>query len=110
MLTRLLSEEKAKTAILRDDLIANVTSMITGFTNAQDHSWSTAVAGVQTANENGVTSLGKFKEIVDQGWTEGSRRRGVIEKDLGKRAENSHSKRASGLQVCRAALQTIWWI
>ena len=68
MLAQMLMDEKAKTSKLRNNLVQNLTNLIVDFTDAQDASWSAAVAGVQSANEASVVEMGSFASQVEDGF------------------------------------------
>jgi kinesin family protein 11 len=82
MLTRMLTEEKSKTAKLRKELVQNLTNMIVGFTDAQDASWTEAVEGVKKANEDGMGEMERYGDLVEDGAEEKAARARTIEKDL----------------------------
>lgn len=82
LLSKMLSQEKAKTAKLRTELVQNLTNMIVGFTDAQDESWTQAVAGVREANELGMVEMEQYGDRVEEDWDERTRRSRNVDDDL----------------------------
>ena len=82
LLARMLSEEKAKTTKLRTELVQNLTSLIHGFTDAQDESWTNAVEGVKLANEAGMSEMEHYGDQVELISEERERRAEGIEMEL----------------------------
>lgn len=99
MLTRMLSEEKAKTAKLRTELVQNLTNMIVGFTDAQDASWTAAVEGVKEANEEGMGEMERYGDLVEEDWEEKAGRASAIEKELANAQGTSQRQRVEGEHV-----------
>ena len=96
LLTRLLSEEKSKTAKLRTELVQNFTSMIVSFTEAQDESWSRAVAQVQAANDVGMSEMEAYAETSIEAYAECSRKAAEYSDALTANGHTGRSQRASG--------------
>jgi len=103
LLGRLLAEEKAKTAKLRSELVTNLTSMIESFTDAQDASWSDAVAQVQAANDVGMTEIERFAEVSAELHSESSKRAGEYSEELVMGGETASAQRKAG----RGALEDV---
>lgn len=99
-LSRMLSDEKAKTAKLRTDLISNLTNLVVGFTDAQDASWSDAIEGVQSANDNGIADMERFSMVTDTRFAESSSRNRKIQDDLVLAETSSNKQQAAGREVC----------
>ena len=99
MLTRILSEEKTKTAKLRTELVQNLTNMIVGFTDAQDASWTQAVEGVQKANEEGMGEMEKYGDLVEEDWEEKVGRAKIVEEGLGDLQSTAKRQRVDGQNV-----------
>ena len=99
MLTRMLSEEKTKTAKLRTELVQNLTNMIVGFTDAQDASWTQAVEGVQKANEEGMGEMEKYGDLVEEDWEEKVGRAELVEEGLGDLQSTAKRQRVDGQHV-----------
>jgi kinesin family protein 11 len=99
MLTRMLSEEKAKTAKLRTELVQNLTNMIVGFTDAQDESWTRAVDGVRKANEVGMGEMEKYGDLVEEDWEEKTRRSREVEQELQGLQSDAKRQRVDGQHV-----------
>jgi kinesin family protein 11 len=99
MLTRMLSDEKAKTAKLRTELVQNLTNMIVGFTDAQDESWTQAVKGVQKANGMGMVEMEKYGDRVEEDWEEKTRRSRVVEEELEGMQSSAKRQRTDGQHV-----------
>ncbi|KAK8854531.1 hypothetical protein IAR55_003270 [Kwoniella newhampshirensis] len=96
LLARLLSQEKAKTAKLRTELIDNLTSMIENFTDAQDASWTEVVNQVQVENVRGVQEMERFDEDVRGEWERGERRREGVRGDFAVGEETGSKQREAG--------------
>jgi kinesin family protein 11 len=101
MLTRMLVDEKAKTAKLRTELVANLTNMIVGFTDAQDESWTTAVEGVQKANEVGMGEMERYGDVVEADWEEKTSRSRAVEEQLQGMQGNVKRQKMDGQHVGR---------
>ncbi|OWZ77152.1 kinesin family member 11 [Cryptococcus neoformans Bt85] len=82
LLAKLLSEEKAKTAKLRTELIGNLTSMIESFTDEQDKGLNAVVGKVKMENEKSVEEMEEFGEETRRVWEEGDRRRKLFEDEV----------------------------
>ncbi|WVQ80021.1 hypothetical protein IAT38_002122 [Cryptococcus sp. DSM 104549] len=96
LLAQLLLDEKTKTAKLRTELIGNLTSMIEGFTDAQDQSWSQVVEKVKGENEKGVREMEVFGGEAREEWKEGERRRGVFAEHARAGGAKSVARREEG--------------
>lgn len=103
LLAQLLTSEKAKTARLRTDLVQNLTSLIVGFTDAQDASWSEAVATVQAANDAGVNEMGSFATAAGNQFAESSQGRQLFARELDLAGATSGEQRIAG----RDAMQEV---
>jgi hypothetical protein len=55
-LAELLQQEQQTSARLRDDLVSQITSLLTGFTTAQTASLDKAMRGIQTENNKGIVA------------------------------------------------------
>jgi kinesin family protein 11 len=99
MLTRMLSDEKAKTTKLRTELVQNLTNMIVGFTDAQDASWTQAVGSVQKANEEGMGEMEKYGDLVEEDWEEKVGRSQAVEEDLRSLQGTAKKQRIDGQSV-----------
>lgn len=64
-LNQLLIDKDAETAKVREDLIAGVTNLIVGVTDAQNTSLRSAIGKIQTGNDTGLREIQAFK--VSQG-------------------------------------------
>ena len=95
----MLAEEKSKTTKLRTELVNNLTSMIVSFTDAQDHSWSTAVAQVQSANDAGTREMEQFASAQDGLYAESSRRALEYREELEMGGETAAKQREAGQGV-----------
>ncbi|OXB35754.1 kinesin family member 11 [Cryptococcus neoformans] len=82
LLAKLLSEEKAKTAKLRTELIGNLTSMIESFTDEQDKGLNAVVDKVKMENEKSVEEMEEFGEETRRVWEEGDGRRKLFEDEV----------------------------
>ncbi|WWD19337.1 hypothetical protein CI109_103796 [Kwoniella shandongensis] len=96
LLARLLSQEKAKTAKLRSELIGNLTSMIENFTDAQDASWTEVVDQVKVENEKGVEEMQTFGVEVRGEWEQREQQRGTVRGDLVVAEETGRKQREAG--------------
>lgn len=99
MLTRMLLEEKAKTAKLRTELVQNLTNMIVGFTDAQDASWTQAVEGVQKANQVGMGEMERYGDSVEEDWEQKAGRSKVVQERLGNVQGTAKRQRIDGQHV-----------
>jgi kinesin family protein 11 len=99
LLAQLLKSEKSKTARLRTDLLHNLTTMIVDFTDAQDVSLTTAVQGVQAANEVGVSEMGGFARDVESNFAENSKRAGGCARELNLGEDSAGQQRIAGRTV-----------
>jgi hypothetical protein len=61
-LAELLDSEKKNSARLREDLVAQISTLLLNFTLAQTQSLDTAVAPVLKANTSGIDNLGALKQ------------------------------------------------
>jgi len=100
LLTRLLNEEQAKSAALRTDLIANISSMIVGFTEAQDASLRTAVNQVKAANETGITQMQGFTSQHTGAMDACATAAREFSRDLETRSAAVEGQRGEGQKVC----------
>ena len=55
-LATLLQQERQTSTRLRDDLVSQITNLLTGFTTAQSASLDKAVRDIQTENDEGVVA------------------------------------------------------
>lgn len=99
LLARMLSAEKAKTAKLRTELLQNLTSLIHGFTDAQDESWTTAVEGVKEANTLGMGEMERYGDQVEHEWEDRTRRAEAVEQDLQDVQGKAKRQRTDGTHV-----------
>lgn len=99
LLANLLAEEKAKSVTLRTQLISNLTSMIVGFTDAQDESWSKVVGKVQSENEVGISEMGVFGKEAKGIHAESSKRAGQFSEELDMGGETCSKQREAGQGV-----------
>ena len=95
----MLNEEKSKTAKLRTDLVANLTSMILGFTDAQDASWSETVAKVQSENSTSLEEMEDFARASEGIHAESSARASRLQQDLSVAQDTSERQREAGREV-----------
>jgi len=98
-----LADEKAKTSKLRNELVNNLTSMIVSFTDAQDASWSEAVAQVQAANETGTIEMERFAQVSEEVYAESSKRAGEYREELDMGGQTASARREAG----RGALKDV---
>lgn len=99
LLGRMLTDEKAKTAKLRTELVHNLTQMIVSFTDEQDRSWSQAVGQVQLENETGVAEMSRFSARAESASVEAhDRRKGMME-EMGTADATVKSQRRAGEEV-----------
>jgi len=78
----MLADEKSKTKRLRSELISNLTSLITDFTDTQEESWSAAVANVQSGNEAAAVEMQNFVAGTEQAWHSGTKRKAELDEEL----------------------------
>ncbi|CAD6590162.1 MAG: kinesin motor protein cin8, partial [Tremellales sp. Tagirdzhanova-0007] len=102
LLTKLLEDEKAKTSKLRTDLVTNLTSMIVSFTDAQDASWSEAVAQVQSANDAGTLEMERFADVSTELCTANSVRANACMGELDMGAQTSVMQRGAGHEAVQS--------
>jgi kinesin family protein 11 len=95
----LLTQEKAKTARLRTDLIANLSNLIVDFTDTQDASLSAAVAQVQLANDAGLRDMQAFSQSSQDAHAESSRRAEEFGEELEMAKAAGVQQRQSGTTV-----------
>lgn len=96
LLAKLLSEEKAKTAKLRTELIGNLTSMIESFTDEQDKGLSAVVDKVKMENEKSVEEMEEFGEEARSVWEEGDGRRKLFEDEVRSGGERAVLQKGEG--------------
>lgn len=101
LLAKLLTDEKAKTAHLRTELVSNLTNLIVGFTDAQDASWSGVMAKVQAENEEGVRQMGAFSGAMEESHAEGSRRARAFSGELEQSQRAGMGQREAGRKAVR---------
>lgn len=107
MLARMLGNEKAKSAKLRTELVSNLTSMIHGFTDAQDESWTTAVEGVKQANTAGMAQIERYGDQVEHEWDEHTQRAERVEQELRGVESSTKRQRTDGQHVSPSDLSLI---
>lgn len=107
MLTRMLVDEKSKTAKLRTELVANLTNMIHGFTDAQDESWTTAVEGVKKANEVGMGEMERYGDCVEEDWDARTSRSRAVEEELQGMQGNAKRQRTDGQHVSHSIIRQL---
>ncbi|WVO21392.1 uncharacterized protein IAS62_002700 [Cryptococcus decagattii] len=100
-LAKLLSEEKAKTAKLRTELIGNLTSMIENFTDEQDKGWSAVVDKVKMGNEKSVEKMEELDEEARRVWEEGDGRRKLFENQVRSGGEKAVLQKGEGQMALR---------
>ncbi|ADV23717.1 Microtubule motor, putative [Cryptococcus gattii WM276] len=101
LLAKLLSEEKAKTAKLRTELIGNLTSMIESFTDEQDKGWSAVVDKVKMDNEKSVEKMEELDEEARRVWEEGDGRRKLFENQVRSGGETAVLQKGEGQMALR---------
>jgi kinesin family protein 11 len=97
LLGKLLAEEKSKSALLRTELIGNLTNLIVDFTDAQDASWSQVVTQVQSANEVGVGEMNSWIEQDVEVHAESSKRAEAMGRELDMGGEVGKKQREAGV-------------
>lgn len=95
----MLSDEKAKTAKLRTDLISNLTNLVVDFTDAQDASWSSAISGVQSANEEGIAEMEQYSTNIEARYSVSSRRVEEVDDDMQLASRTGTDQRCAGEKV-----------
>jgi kinesin family protein 11 len=101
LLSRMLAEEKSKTAKLRDGLISNLTNLVVGFTDAQDASWSSAISQVQAGNKSGIANMDTLATDIDERFVLAGQRTKEIQQEMVAAASATSGQRASGQTVSR---------
>ena len=76
--------------------------MIEAFTDAQDQSWSEAVAQVHAANEVGVSEMGAAMQHAELHWNVSSARTTSFENELQEAVGTSSVQRSTGKEVSRS--------
>ncbi|KAL7422520.1 Kinesin-related motor protein [Cryptotrichosporon argae] len=99
LLARLLAQERANSQRLRSELVGNITTMIMGFTDAQDASLEQAFAEVQNANDAGVDGLDAFVRMYEASAETASQRRSVFQAGLNADTGAVKRQKLSGQQV-----------
>lgn len=110
LLARMLSDEKAKTARLRTELVQNLTNLIHGFTDAQDESWTHAVEGIKVGNEAGMGDMERYGDLVEQESEARRRRTDSVEQDLEEVHGSAKRQRTEGINVSRQLVLCLWSI
>ena len=77
--------------------------MIVSFTDAQDASWSEAVAQVQVANEVGTLEMQRYAESSEAGYAESSKRASEYRSELDMGGQTATAQRDTG----RGALEDV---
>lgn len=97
-LALLLASERDTSARLRENMVAQIASLLSGFTQAQDERLQVAIAEVTQDNENGMSQLDTQERIY-----------GGKFNDMAKRAEqyveDMDTVKAAGLEHARHAEQ-----
>ncbi|WWC90417.1 uncharacterized protein L201_005352 [Kwoniella dendrophila CBS 6074] len=109
LLIQLLFEEKEKSTKLRTELIGNLTSMIEGFTEQQDQSWSNAINKVTKENEFALNQMNDFSETIKEDYEQSDKKRKQVEDDMRIGRETGTRQREAGqeaLNSVRQGLQT----
>ena len=103
-LTQLLQEEQQTSTRLRNDLVSQITSLLTGFTTAQSASLNKAVSEISSVNDQSVTALNSALASYDGEADLASQRSNQYRVDLDLIRKAQTSNRADATKVC----QTSW--
>ncbi len=103
-LTTLLQAERDNSAKLRDNLIAQIGGLLSGFTAAQDQSLSQAVATVQKENEVGTVALSAFVGSYSNGFAVSTQRSEQYTGDLSGVRQAAAGQRAESKDTIKAGL------
>jgi kinesin family protein 11 len=99
-LTELLEEEQQTSTRLRNDLVAQITSLLTGFTNAQSTSLDKAISGISSVNNQGITALDHALTSYKSGAELAAQRSDQYRVDLDLIRKTQASNRADATKVC----------
>lgn len=98
-LSIMLQAEKENSNKLRDNLVSQITALLTGFTTAQDQSLSTAVASIQSDNETGCSTLNGFVRDYSSGFSVSEKRGKHYSDDLDMVRAAASAQREEAVQV-----------
>jgi len=102
-LAQLLQEEQQTSTRLRNDLVSQITSLLTGFTTAQSASLNKAVSGISSANSQGITALDETLATYDGEADLAAQRSNQYRVDLDLIRKAQASNRADATKVCQAS-------
>lgn len=102
-LTQLLIDKDAETAKIREDLIAGVTNLIVGVTDAQNTSLRSAIGKIQAGNDAGLREVQAFKMSQSAAIDKGSASMETFAREIATQKEAFEDQRGNGQRALAEA-------